>query len=380
MQLEDHIHGLIHLDGVHEALAKTGEMQRLHRVRQLGNAYLFFPGAMHTRFAHSHGTFAATCKLLDRLVAKGVIIPQEHKVMLRVASQLHDIGHWDLSHYVEHLAGNHEENTAAMIRGEVDIPNYTSGNIPDILKRHDIDPEVIIKLLKGEGDFPPFYYELLSGKVIDMDRLDYLARDIHATRVEDLNVGVSKLLDSLTVDPSEHLGIREEGVNALVSFLFARQQMYGTVYRSPKNYAARTMVIRAVQESEDIARPFLWGDDLLIDRLERKGSATTKRLLGHLKNANYYVPIQVSNIGEQELLALTGLREGEIIYTTRGGSKPKATPTFPLETGGQWIDFFSAKPAAAGYVAKDTEEKQQLVYVVPERALRVEKRIKKIKS
>ena len=47
---------LHHVGATYESLdlLDTREMQRLRRVRQLGTAFLVYPGANHTRFEHAH--------------------------------------------------------------------------------------------------------------------------------------------------------------------------------------------------------------------------------------------------------------------------------------------------------------------------------------
>ena len=57
-RIRDPVHGLIvftigSLDQLAWALLNTPEMQRLRRVKQLGMSEFVFPGATHSRFAHS---------------------------------------------------------------------------------------------------------------------------------------------------------------------------------------------------------------------------------------------------------------------------------------------------------------------------------------
>ena len=62
MILRDPVHGLVAFEGVAEqvvdSLIDTREVQRLRNVRQLGLTSLVFPGAEHSRFAHSLGADA----------------------------------------------------------------------------------------------------------------------------------------------------------------------------------------------------------------------------------------------------------------------------------------------------------------------------------
>jgi len=65
--IRDPLHGYIELDELACSIIDTVEMQRLRRIRQLGFSYLVYPGANHTRFEHSLGTYHLMNVLLDRL-------------------------------------------------------------------------------------------------------------------------------------------------------------------------------------------------------------------------------------------------------------------------------------------------------------------------
>ena len=53
--INDPVHGTIKISGVLLDIASSPELNRLSQIRQLGLAYLVFPGAHHTRFEHSLG-------------------------------------------------------------------------------------------------------------------------------------------------------------------------------------------------------------------------------------------------------------------------------------------------------------------------------------
>jgi len=67
------------------AIIDTPAFQRLRYVRQLGHAFLVYPGATHTRFEHALGAYHLACRVTKELE-------------VQVAALLHDIGHYPFSH------------------------------------------------------------------------------------------------------------------------------------------------------------------------------------------------------------------------------------------------------------------------------------------
>ena len=67
MLVRDPVWGDIELPDWTRSLLDTREMQRLRRVRQLGLAYLVYPGAQHSRFEHSLGTAHAARLILTAI-------------------------------------------------------------------------------------------------------------------------------------------------------------------------------------------------------------------------------------------------------------------------------------------------------------------------
>ena len=55
------------LDALLFSLLNAEEFQRLRRIRQLGMASLVYPGADHSRYAHSLGVMETARKILDQL-------------------------------------------------------------------------------------------------------------------------------------------------------------------------------------------------------------------------------------------------------------------------------------------------------------------------
>ena len=75
------------------------------------------------------------------------------------------------------------------------------------------------------------FYSLIISSDLDVDRIDYLMRDAHATGVSYGSIDVERLVRTITSDKDEsHIAVEEKGRQALENFLMARYHMYQTVY------------------------------------------------------------------------------------------------------------------------------------------------------
>src|SRR3954468_10281012 len=107
-RIRDPIHDLIEF-GTDEfgqmawSLLETPEFQRLRRIRQLGFSELVFPGATHSRFAHSVGVFHTARQLARHIEQKRGSHPERAQVAL-AAALVHDVGHGPFSHAFEEAA------------------------------------------------------------------------------------------------------------------------------------------------------------------------------------------------------------------------------------------------------------------------------------
>ena len=104
----DNIHGSIGISELEQNIINTRTFQRLKKIKQLGLASLVFPGAEHSRFAHSIGVMHLMSKMVDRLREENCehVVKDEDdhiKQKLRLAALLHDIGHYPLAHLGEQV-------------------------------------------------------------------------------------------------------------------------------------------------------------------------------------------------------------------------------------------------------------------------------------
>jgi HD superfamily phosphohydrolase len=233
----------IRLDRAALAAVDTPTVQRLRYVRQLGHAFLVYPGATHTRFEHALGAYHLTRKALSSLEERGELgcVAEEDHMAVRMAALLHDIGHYPFSHSLEEAGFPSHEGlgVAKLDRGELGIRLREIGGADF--------PERIGALITKRSRSP--LQGLISGS-IDLDKIDYLSRDAFMCGVPYGTVDVERLLASLTlVETGGHqeVGVHEKGVSALESLLFAKYQMYRNVYWHHAVRAATCMFKRAVR-------------------------------------------------------------------------------------------------------------------------------------
>ncbi len=226
--IRDPLWNNIRVDPLALRLIDTPAFQRLRYVRQLGLAYLVYPGASHSRFEHALGAYNLARHALGLLEERGFIqgLPADECIVVRCAALLHDIGHYPYSHALEEIGALHHE--------EVARPLITTGQVADVLREvlGDDAPERIMALVRGRSDSA--LQGLISGS-LDLDKIEYLKRDAFMCGVNYGDIDVDRLLNSLTVvdDPDGRgraVGMYEKGLSALESLLFATYQMYRNVY------------------------------------------------------------------------------------------------------------------------------------------------------
>ena len=231
----------IRLDPEALAVVDTPAVQRLRYVRQLGHAFLVYPGATHSRFEHALGAYHLARRVLDTLEDAGDVRPDsEERARLKLAALLHDIGHYPFSHALEEAGLPRHEALAAR--------HLTSGALADRLTELGTPAERLLPLSRGEARGP--LVGLVAGS-LDVDKLDYLSRDAWMCGVPYGVIDVDRLLAALTVaagpDGRATLALHEKGLAALESLLSAKYQMYRNVYWHHAVRSATSMFKRLVR-------------------------------------------------------------------------------------------------------------------------------------
>ena len=245
--IRDPLWNNIRLDPLALTLVDTPAMQRLRYVRQLGYAFLVYPGATHTRFEHALGAHHVARRTIALLAERGELshVDRIEQDLTAAAMLLHDVGHYPFSHALEEIGALNHESAAA--------PRITGGAVADALTAAfgPSAPTRVLALMHGTDTGP--LQGLVSGS-IDLDKIDYLKRDAMMCGVPYGEIDVDRLLDSVVIVPDPAtgragVGIMEKGLSALESLLFAKYQMYRNIYWHHAVRSATAMYKRLIDDA-----------------------------------------------------------------------------------------------------------------------------------
>lgn len=280
--INDPVHGTIKISGPLLDLASTPELNRLNQIRQLGLAYLVFPGAHHTRFEHSMGV-----SHVAGLLARSIGLDPEEIELVQTAGLLHDLGHGPFSHtmekvFHERLGKEHMALTKDIVTGRSD--DWTSEwlksdqrgpSIPEILESHVLDPGEVASLICQDCEKPTgdqetlqvqdgqaffersdYLYQIIHS-ALDADQLDFLLRDSHYTGVAYGIIDLDRIVNTSTLYHGEFM-IERRGISALEGMLVARSLMYSSVYFHKTARIAEAMLCKAGDALSDEALETVW--------------------------------------------------------------------------------------------------------------------------
>ncbi|HEU4611681.1 MAG TPA: HD domain-containing protein [Kofleriaceae bacterium] len=249
----DPVHGLIEFKGVDRPIADvldTLAMQRLRRIKQMGFAWLVYPGAEHSRFGHALGAFHIAQRVTRRLD-----LDPHVALHVKVAALLHDVGHGPFSHAWEHVFSGHDhERWGARIATE-------HAELRAVLEQLEPGLPETLHSFWSKTYRPHFARKLVSSQ-LDVDRLDYLLRDGHYSGAGYATYDLDWIIHAIQIaavrsggeDPSDLVVDYRRGMYAVEQYLFARSYMYAQVYHHKTVRAAEWMFIKTLERFAELAR------------------------------------------------------------------------------------------------------------------------------
>jgi uncharacterized protein len=281
VRIRDPIHGVISVSDCETQIIDSPFFQRLRQVRQLGFGDLAFPGATHTRFAHSLGAMHVASRLFEAMTHEAEL-PNESRERFRAAVRLavlcHDLGHMPLSHASENIApskahlklpsylnqgalqSSHEDFTAKIL-----LDSSLTEVIETHYARFGVTPTLVTSLITGVRppaiheniffeagvDWTPALRAIVSGE-LDADRMDYLLRDSFYTGVNYGRFDLEWILQNISAVKKNGTmvqGLARAAVFAFEDFLLSRYHMFLSVYYHHTSVSHDYMLKQFYEES-----------------------------------------------------------------------------------------------------------------------------------
>lgn len=266
------------------AIIDSPPFQRLRNIFQTSLALFTYPCSVHSRFEHSLGCATVASRMLEAIRRRTGLSNATLEIEARVAALLHDLGHGPFSHsserYYERLSTPdgtrifrelQRQNSMFADSSASEIITYLMittksfrdlwQQIVDMNKSHepslvstDLDRLASMILgvdekVRGDGRV---YRQIVNGP-FDADKLDYLPRDGYFTGLG-IVVDIERLLHTITVAESggeRDIAVVASGASVLEQVLFAKTQLYSSVYHHHKVRAAHQLLMQLLRLMAD---------------------------------------------------------------------------------------------------------------------------------
>jgi HD superfamily phosphohydrolase len=234
-------------------------VQRLRHIKQLGFVHYVYPSAVHTRFEHSLGVMHLAGLVVDTLNEQVDLVTPREKELVQLAGLLHDTGHVAFSHLLDDIMVEqglppHEERSVQILREA----NAHLGLL---------DPgeeQMVATMITGayqEGCGKPYLYQIVANHVngVDVDRMDYLARDSLHTGMPGFQCDY--LIASMAVRDG-NIVLRSKAEPDLRLMFAARQRLFHTVYRHRTIVNMEAHIVRILKDLMPFDVPWTQVDDV----------------------------------------------------------------------------------------------------------------------
>lgn len=278
MEVRDPLHGAIHIDDEEVVLVDHPFVQRLRGIKQMGFSELPFPGAVHSRYAHSLGCMELAGRAFDACFRRDPFVTPGRRALyrrlVRIAALCHDLGHAPFSHctefampplrdlaidaYAPGLVAGRLDRTAS--HEDYTVLVLTKSSLADAIAAHFpftgqhvaalVSREVESRddlFVDGGHDYRRILSQLISSEM-DVDRLDYLRRDSYFSGAHYGEIDVSWILSNLEWhldgEGQVSLALDHRAIYAFDDFMIARFHMFLQVYFHHKSVVYEEMLKR----------------------------------------------------------------------------------------------------------------------------------------
>jgi hypothetical protein len=253
--VRDTLWGHIYLTPELKAITRSNVFIRLHRIAQLGPANFCYPGATHTRAAHSLGVYHLTRRMLSILCERGASEWLSFRGIRSMfcAALLHDAGHFPYAHSLKELPlSSHEELSGILMQSEpLSQMIEAAGGEPRI------SAAIVDNKIDAGGDIEILFYRKLLSGCLDPDKLDYLNRDARCCGVPYGAQDIDFIFSTLYPHVERGVDIISRGIPSVEAILFSKYMMYRSVYWHNSVRCATAMVKKALLAGllENVLRP-----------------------------------------------------------------------------------------------------------------------------
>ncbi len=270
MKINDTIYGQNEIKAeVLIELINSKPVQRIKQINQAGTQ-LVEPHRTTTRFDHCVGVML----LLARFNAS---------IEEQVAGLLHDVPHTAFSHAADFVF---KENESQVYHERFLRKIVFESEIPEILKKHNIDPEYVT----NEENF-----SLLEQPIPELcaDRIDYILRDMKPDSYTQAEV--DQILDNLVVEQDKFAMKNKE-----IALTFARDFMNQALnsYNSPRTLTAFEIMGELIRDCFDkgvlVEKDLFTTDQKVLEKIKQSEDPNIKRLL-NLLTPNLAVEISIDD-------------------------------------------------------------------------------------
>lgn len=262
----DPIHGNMTFPKIMWDIIDTPQFQRLRNLKQLSTSHFIYMGNNHTRFEHCLGTGFLSRDLVTRcfnIISKNEKIGEMDKKEINylkqcvsIAGLCHDIGHGPFSHAFDIIIDNlglegqwdHEEFGGKIIKYLID-ENRIEEIDNDMLKK--INSLIEGSNLNNNTEYK-WIYQIVANKEnsIDVDKFDYIQRDIYHSGVKTLSVDYQRIFGDINII-DDNICFSEKTDMSLHSLFEARYCLHNKIYNHPDSICIESMVKDALLLSND---------------------------------------------------------------------------------------------------------------------------------